>query len=159
MQFYRQTGQQPKKINFFADYILYWLCLPDFIKATFLFLNIFLKCQKFRRIKPYLKKDSLLASFISCIKLLNAPFSFRFQNNSRTDFFVFLSFFLFILNKTASYKNKLSSTSESDMISKNLNNSDFMFYSENLMTNVSRIIVKYRRKIIANYCQILSFIA
>ena len=37
------------------------------------------------------------------------------------------------------------------MISKELHNSDFIFYSENLMTDVLRIIVKYRRKIIAKY--------
>ena len=37
------------------------------------------------------------------------------------------------------------------MISKELHNSDFIFHSENLMTDVLRIIVKYRRKIIAKY--------
>ena len=52
-----------------------------------------------RRIKSYLKKDSLSASFIFCIKLLNAPFSSRLRNNSRTHFFLFLLFFFFNLNK------------------------------------------------------------
>ena len=74
-------------------------------------------------------------------------------------FFLFLSFFFFILNKITSCKNKISSSSESDMISKELHNPDFIFYSENLMTDVSRIIVKYRQKIIAKYRQISPFIA
>ena len=119
------------------------------------YMFICLKCQNFRRIKPYLKKDSLSASFISCTKLLNAPFSSRLQNNSRTHFFLFLSFFFFILNKITSCKNKISSSSESDMISKELHNPDFIFYSENLMTDVSKMIFKYLRKIIAKYRQIL----
>ena len=58
-------------------------------------------------------------------------------------FFLFLLFFFFILNKTASCKNKISSSSESGMKSKELQNPDFIFYSENLMTDISRIIVKY----------------
>ena len=148
-----------KKTNFLTDYILYWLCLADFIEASFLSLTICLKCQNFRRIKPYLKKDSLSASFISCTKLLNAPFSSRLRNNSRTHFFLFLSFFFFILNKTASCKNKISSSSESDMISNELHNPYFIFYSQNLMTDVSRIFVKYRRKITAKYRQRSPFIA
>ena len=49
------------------------------------------------RIKSYPQKDSVLASFISCIKLLNPPFSSRFQNNSRTHFFFFFSFSSFSL--------------------------------------------------------------
>ena len=44
-----------------------------------------------RRIKSYLKKDSLSASFIFCIKLLNASFSSRLRNNSPTQFFFFFS--------------------------------------------------------------------
>ena len=88
--------------------------------------------------------DSLSASFISCIKLLNAPFSSCLRNSSRTHFFLFLSSYFFILNKSASCKSKISSSSESDMISKELHNSDFIFYSENLMTDVLRIVVKYR---------------
>ena len=56
--------------------------------------------------------DSLSASFISCINLLNAPFSSCLRNSSRTHFFLFLSSFFFILNKTASCKNKISSSSE-----------------------------------------------
>ena len=34
------------------------------------------------------------------------------------------------------------------MISKELHNSDFIFYSENIMTDVSRIIVKYRHRLV-----------
>ena len=139
--------------------MLHWLCLADFIEASFLSLTMYLKCQNFRRIKPYLKKDSLSASFISCTKLLNAPFSSLLRNSSRTHFFLVLSFLFFILNKTASCKNNISSSTESDMISKELHNPDFIFYSENLMTDVSRIIVKYRQKIIAKYRQISPFIA
>ena len=139
--------------------ISYIGCLADFIEATFLSLTMCLKYQNFRRIKPYLKKDSLSASFISCTKLLNAPFSSRLRNNSRTHFFLFLSFFFFILNKTASCKNKISSSSESDMISNELHNPYFIFYSQNLMTDVSRIFVKYRRKITAKYRQRSPFIA
>ena len=96
-----------------------------------------------RRIKSYLKKDSLSASFIFCIKLLNASFSSRLRNNSRTHFFLFLLFFFFILSKTTSSKNKMSFPSESDKMSKELQNSD--------MTDVLKIIVKYRQKIIVKY--------
>ena len=49
--------------------------------------------------------------------------------------------------------------SESDMISKKLQNSDLMYYNVNLMTDVFKIIIKYCRKIIAKYLQILLFIA
>ena len=41
------------------------------------------------------------------------------------------------------------------MISKELHNSDFIFYNENLMTDVLRIIIKYHRKIIAKYRHLL----
>ena len=74
-----------------------------------------------RTIKSYLKKDSVSASFISCIKLLNPPFSSRFRNNSRTHFFfLFLFFVFFTKNQTTSCKNKIPSSSESDVISKEL---------------------------------------
>ena len=95
-----------------------------------------------RRIKCYLKKDSLSANFNLCIKLLNALFSSRLRNNSRTHFFLFLLFFFFILNKTTSCKNKMSFPSESDMVSKELQNSDLIYV--NLMTDVFKIIAKYR---------------
>ena len=39
--------------------------------------------------------------------------------------------------------------SESDMVSKELQNSDLIYV--NLMTDLFKIIVKYRRKIIAEY--------
>ena len=74
--------------------MLHWLCLADFIEASFLSLTMYLKCQNFRRVKPYLKKDSLSASFISCTKLLNAPFSSLLRNSSRTHFFLFLRFYI-----------------------------------------------------------------
>ena len=63
--------------------------------------------------------------------------------------FFFLLFFFIILNKTTSYKNKMSFPSESDMVSKELQNSDLIYV--NLMTDVFKIIVKYRRKIIVWY--------
>ena len=95
-----------------------------------------------RRIKSYLKKDSLSVSFFFCIKLLNAPFSSRLWNNSRTLIFLFILFFFFILNKTISCKNKMSFPSESDTMSKELQNSDSIYV--NLMTDVFKIIAKYR---------------
>ena len=114
----------------------------------------------YRRIKSYLKRDSVMASLISCIKLLNPPFSSRFRNNSRTHFFfLFLFFVFFIKNKTTSCKNKMSSSSGSDVISKELQNLDLIYYNVNLMTDVFKVIVKYRRKIIAKYRQISPFVA
>ena len=106
-----------------------------------------------RRINSSLKKDSLSASFIFCIKLLNAPFSSRLRNNSRTRFFLFLLYFFFILNKTTSCKNKISFPSVSDMVSKELQNSDLICV--NLMTDVFKIIAKYRWKIVAKYRHLL----
>ena len=91
-----------------------------------------------RRIKSYLKKDSLSARFIFCIKLLNAPFSSCLRNNSRTHSFIFLLL-----------QNKMSFPSGSEEMSKELQNSDLIYV--NLMTDVFKIIVKYRRKIIAKY--------
>ena len=41
--------------------------------------------------------------------------------------------------------------SESDITSKKLQNSDLIYYNVNLMKDVFKIIVKYRRKIIAKY--------
>ena len=95
-----------------------------------------------RRIKSYLKKDSLSASFIFYIKLLNAPFSSRLRNNSRTHFFLFIFFFFFILNKTTSCRNKMSFPSESDMMSKELRNSDLIYV--NLMADAFKVTAKYR---------------
>ena len=49
--------------------------------------------------------------------------------------------------------------SESDMISKKLQNSDFIYCNVNLMTDVFKTVVKYREKIDAKYRQISLFIA
>ena len=106
-----------------------------------------------RRIKSCLKKDSQLASSNFCIKLLSAPFSSCLRNNSRTHFFLFFLFFFFILSKTTSCKNKMSFPSESDMMSKELQNSDLIYV--NLMTDVFKIIVKYCWRIITKYCHLL----
>ena len=46
----------------------------------------------------------------------------------------------------------MSFPSESDMMSKELQNSDSIYL--NLMTDVFKIIVKYRWKIIAKYCHL-----
>ena len=53
----------------------------------------------------------------------------------------------------------MSSSPESDVISKELENLDLIYYTVNLMTDVFKAIVKYRRKIIAKYRQILPFVA
>ena len=47
----------------------------------------------------------------------------------------------------------MSFPSESDMMSKELQNSDLIYM--NLRTDVFKIIVKYRRKIISKYCHLL----
>ena len=53
----------------------------------------------------------------------------------------------------------MPSSSELDMISKKVQNLDLIYYNVNPITDVFKIIVKYRRKIIAKYLQISSFIA
>ena len=53
----------------------------------------------------------------------------------------------------------MSSPAESDAISKELQNLDLIYYNVNLMTDVFKIIAKYRRKIIAKYHQISPFVA
>ena len=45
------------------------------------------------------------------------------------------------------------------MISKKLQDSGLIYFNVNLMTDVFKIVLKYRRKIIAKYRQILLFIA
>ena len=67
--------------------------------------------------------------------------------------FFFLLFFFFILTKTTSYKNKMSFPSESDMVSKERQNSDLIYV--NLMT----VFLNYRQISSKNYRQILPFIA
>ena len=53
----------------------------------------------------------------------------------------------------------MSSSSESEVISKELQNLDLIYFNVNLMTNVFKVIVKYRRKTIAKYRQISPFVA
>ena len=53
----------------------------------------------------------------------------------------------------------MSSSSESDVISKELQNLDLIYYNVNLRTDVFKVIVKYRRKVIAKYRLISSFVA
>ena len=53
----------------------------------------------------------------------------------------------------------MSSSSESDVISKELQNLDLIYYNVKLMTDFFKVIVKYRWKIIAKYRQILPFFA
>ena len=83
---------------------------------------------------------------------MNAAYSSRLRNNSGTHFPLFVFFFFFILNKTTSCKNKMPFLSESDMMSKELQNSDLMYV--NPMTDIFKTIVKYRQKIIAKYCHL-----
>ena len=60
---------------------------------------------------------------------------------------------LFILNRTASCKNKALLFTESEMISKKLQRLLHYLFSVNL-TNILEIIVKYRREIISKHRQI-----
>ena len=53
----------------------------------------------------------------------------------------------------------MSSSSGSDVISKELQNLDLIYYNVNLMTDAFKVIAKYRRKSIAKYRQISSFVA
>ena len=46
----------------------------------------------------------------------------------------------------------MSSSSESDVISKELQNLDLTYYNVNLMTDVFKVTIKYRRKIITKHC-------
>ena len=52
----------------------------------------------------------------------------------------------------------MSSSSEKEAISKELQNLDLIYYNVNLMTDAFKVIVKYRRKIIAKYRQISPFV-
>ena len=102
-----------------------------------------------RRIKSYLKRTPFgLVSFfvLSCWIVL---FLLVYEIIPVLNFLLFLLFFFFILNKTISCKNKMSFPSESDMMSKELRNSDLIF--GNLMTDAFKIIAKYGWKIIAKY--------
>ena len=60
--------------------------------------------------------------------------------------------FFFISNITAICKNKIPSSSEPEMISKELENSHLSSFSVNL-TDILKIIAKYRRKVISRYRQ------
>ena len=53
----------------------------------------------------------------------------------------------------------MSSSSESVVISKELQNLDLVYYNVNLMTDNFKVIIKYCRKIIAKYRQISTFVA
>ena len=112
-----------------------------------------------RRIKSYLKKDCVSASLISCVKLLNPSFYSRSRNHSRTHFFLFAFFVFFIKNKTTSCNNKMSSSSESDVISKELQYLDLIYYNVNLMTYVFKVIssniIRKLLPSIVKYCNLL----
>ena len=53
----------------------------------------------------------------------------------------------------------MSLSSESNMMSKEIQNSDLIYYNVNQTTDVFKIIVKHRRKIFAKYHQMSPFIA
>ena len=110
-----------------------------------------------KRIKPHLKKTpSRLVSFL--VKLLNDLFCSCLWKNSDTRCFLLLSFFFFIQNITTICKNKIPPSSEPEMISKELENSHLSSFSVNL-TDIFKIIAKYRRKVISKYRQKSLFIA
>ena len=105
-----------------------------------------------RGIKSYLKKDSVSASFISCITLLNPPFSSRIQNNSCSHFFFFFTFSFFPLKiKPLVAKIKCLPLQSQTWYQRNFKVWDLIHYNVNLMTDVFKFIVKYRRKIITKY--------
>ena len=52
----------------------------------------------------------------------------------------------------------MSLSSESNMMPKEIQNSDMIYYNVNQMADVFKIIVKHRRKIIAKYHQMSPFI-
>ena len=66
--------------------------------------------------------------------------------------------FFFIPVTTAICKNKLPPSSEPEIISKELENSHLSSFSVNL-TDIFKIIAKYRRKVISKYRQKSLFIA
>ena len=53
----------------------------------------------------------------------------------------------------------MPSSLESDVISKELQNLDLMYYNVNLMTDVFKVTIKYRQKVTAKYRLILPFVA
>ena len=73
-------------------------------------------------------------------------------------FFYSHSFFFFIPNITTIGKNKTFPSSDPEMISKKLEKSHLSSFSVNL-TDVVKIIAKYRRKVISKYRQKSLFIA
>ena len=72
-------------------------------------------------------------------------------------FFYIHSFFFFIPNTIAICKNKIPPSSEPEIISKELENSHLSSFSVNL-TDIFKIIAKYRRNVISKYRQKLLFI-
>ena len=66
--------------------------------------------------------------------------------------------FFFIPITTAICKNKIPPSSEPEIISKELENSHLSSFSVNL-TDIFKIIAKYRRKVISKYRQKSLFIA
>ena len=77
----------------------------------------------------------------------------------RNAFFYSHSFFFFFTpNTTAICKDKIPPSSEPEIISKELENSHLSSFSVNL-TDIFKIIAKYRRKVISKYRQKSLFIA
>ena len=102
-----------------------------------------------------------LLNVIRLVKLLNALFSSCLCKSSGTRCFLLLSFFFFfffIPNITTIRKNKIFPSSEPEMISKKLEKSYLSYFGVNL-TDVVKIIAKYRRKVISKYRQKSLFIA
>ena len=75
-------------------------------------------------------------------------------------FTIILLFFFVIPNITAICKNKIPPSSEPEMISKELENSHLSSCSFSVnLTDIFKIIAKYRRKVISKYRQKSLFIA
>ena len=74
------------------------------------------------------------------------------------DVFFYSHSFFFISNITTICKNKIPPSSESEIISKELESSHLSSFTVNL-TDIFKVIAKYRRKSISKYRQILLYIA
>ena len=116
-----------------------------------------------RRIKSWPKKTpsrlalfaELLIGFLNCWMFF---FLLVCEKIPVPDVFFYPHSFFFIPNITLICKNKISPSSEPEMISKKLENLHLTSFSVNL-TNIFKIIVKYRRKVISKYRQKSLFIA
>ena len=115
--YHSRKKEQLAEAVFTCSY-LYWLYLKLAVlcKLAFIKANKYRKYWNFERcwleelIDPYLKEVLYrLVSFL--MELFNAPFSSCLLKNSGNKYFLFLSFFFFILNITASCKHNRQTSS------------------------------------------------